>query len=140
MLIGPAEIADRAEIDESDLELVGRLLAPGMVPGMMAATANAAAAAAAAAVATTLISCSNSGFFDGWCGCPDAAPARAQPVAVQRSGTNTRPNEAGAADPARPRPRDIATSTITVARYGKDDMNCEGMRQSHRLGVELAGS
>jgi hypothetical protein len=58
---------------------------------------------------------------------PAAAPARAQPAIVQRSGTKTSPSDAGAADPARPRRREIAISTTTVARYGKDDMNWDGI-------------
>ena len=55
------------------------------------------------------------------------SPARPQPEMVQRSGTKTSPKDAGAADPARPRRREIAISTTTVARYGKDDMNWEGI-------------
>src|SRR5580704_16007873 len=42
-----------------------------------------------------------------------------------RSGTNTVPSAAGAVEPP-VRARDIRTRTITVARYGSADMNCEG--------------
>lgn len=44
-----------------------------------------------------------------------------------RSGTNARPSEAGAGLPARPRIHEIATRTMTVARYGSDDISCDGM-------------
>src|SRR6266702_5363639 len=43
----------------------------------------------------------------------------------QRSGTNTVPSAAGAVEPPL-RAREISTRTITVARYGKADINCEG--------------
>src|SRR6266853_1047768 len=101
--------------------------APERAPGMIATAASAAAAVAAAAVTTTDDRMLDSDFIDGCCGFPGRGARRAQPETVQRSGTKTSPNDAGAADPARPRPREIKISTTTVARYGKDDMNWEGI-------------
>src|SRR4029077_14380821 len=46
---------------------------------------------------------------------------------AQRSGTNASPSEAGAGLPAQPRHHEIATSTTMVARYGSDDISCDGM-------------
>src|ERR1700724_1273261 len=107
------------------LSLSGAFSAP-LAIGMTAAAAS-AAAAAAAAVAITGKRMFDSGCFDGvlWFPWP-RAPVRALPETVQRSGTNTSPSDAGAPDP-RPRPREIAISTTTVARYGNDDMNCDGI-------------
>jgi hypothetical protein len=57
-------------------------------------------------------------------------PMRTRPIArasgIHRSGTNTVPNAAGAVEPP-VLAREIRTSTMTVARYGNADMNCEGM-------------
>src|ERR1700722_19432866 len=44
----------------------------------------------------------------------------------QRSGTNTVPSAAGAVEPP-VLAREIKTRTMTVAKYGRDDMNCEGI-------------
>src|SRR3954471_24661076 len=58
---------------------------------------------------------------------PDApAPHRERSGYVYRSGTNTVPSAAGAVEPP-VRAREIRTRTMTVARYGNADMNCEGM-------------
>ena len=55
---------------------------------------------------------------------------RTRPIArasgIHRSGTNTVPNAAGAVEPP-VLAREIRTSTMTVARYGNADMNCEGI-------------
>src|SRR5215475_15543972 len=97
-----------------------------------------AAASVAAAIMIFRIVCS--GFVDGWF---SLSPQRAAPVHAcrgdsQRSGTNTRPSEAGAVDPAVLRAREITTSTSTVARYGNDDISCEGMPrpEERRVGKE----
>src|SRR3954447_9507119 len=46
---------------------------------------------------------------------------------AQRSGTKASPSEAGAGLPARPLHHEIATKTTMVARYGSDDISCDGM-------------
>src|ERR1700704_5517593 len=67
-----------------------------------------------------------SGLLKGWTVTPDApAPHRARFGMFYRSGTKTVPRAAGAVEPP-VRAREIRTRTITVARYGKADMNCEG--------------
>src|SRR5437868_5635463 len=65
-------------------------------------------------------------LLKGWTVTPVAhAPHRARRGYVYRSGTNTVPRAAGAVEPPL-RAREIRTRTMTVARYGNADMNCEG--------------
>ena len=97
VLIGPAEIADRAEIDEADLQLVG---------GGSAARLLRRAISAAAAAMRVFLMC-QSPITEG-VNCH--VPMRARPIAhaseyVYRSGTNTVPSEAGAVEPPVPRAR-----------------------------------
>src|SRR5216684_4231563 len=54
------------------------------------------------------------------------APSRTPGILNQRSGTNTVPKAAGAVEPP-VLAREIKTRTMTVARYGSADMNCEGI-------------
>src|SRR5215468_7710944 len=96
-------------------------------PGINAKAAREAAAAAAAAVTTEGRIFRLRVLSTGTVVSPPAAPARPRPEIVQRSGTKASPNDAGAADPARPRRREIAISTTVVARYGKEDMNWDGI-------------
>src|ERR1700761_3897731 len=67
-----------------------------------------------------------SGLPKGWTIEPEAHAPQPRASGIYRSGTNTVPNAAGAVEPP-VLAREIRTRTMTVARYGKDDMNCEGM-------------
>src|ERR1700730_13579531 len=87
-----------------------------------------AARAAAAAATMSIFRMSVSAFSDGRFELSGSArPVHAHSGGLQRSGTKTRPSDAGAADLTVPRAPEITTSTTTVARYGKDDISWEGM-------------
>src|SRR5260221_5898229 len=59
------------------------------------------------------------------------APSRTPGILNQRSGTNTVPKAAGAVEPP-VLARAIKTRTMTVARYGNADMNCEAIPNPDR--------
>src|ERR1700682_2384222 len=116
MLVGPAEIANRAEIDKSDFELVGGGSAEHACSG-----------------GEHHCRCRNENLSHGFLLTPRGGltvPMRTRPIArasgIYRSGTNTVPNAAGAVEPP-VLAREISTRTMTVARYGNADMNCDGM-------------
>src|SRR6202023_3454081 len=89
-----------------------------------------AARVAAAAATMSIFRMSISAFFDGRFELSGSArPVHALSGGLQRSGTKTRPSDAGAADLILPRAPEITTSTTTVARYGKDDISWEGMQK-----------
>ena len=91
--IGPAEIADRAEIDEADLQLVGGGCVHrgcGECQGRRRG--------------------GHQKFFHV------QLQLNVTSGIAYRSGTKTTPSEAGATEPALPRAREMMTRTITVAR------------------------
>ena len=116
VLIAPAEVADRPDIDESDFQLLSGV---GVAPNVATAIARTAAIAIDVPFPHDLHSgLERRAFFIPLI---FAVPLRAKrPNAPagrsQRSGTNTTPSDAGAADPAVPRVREINTRTTTVAR------------------------
>ena len=100
MLVGPAEIADRAEIDEADFELVGGRSAPNVA-------AASAATAAAAAKQYSISHAAHSGLSGRTSTVPDVACRPSQRASVeaksQRSGTNTSAKRRGRGRPGRVR-------------------------------------
>ena len=116
MLVGPAEVADRAEVNKSDLELVG-----------------CGSAAQACSGGEHHRGRRNEDLSHGFLLTPRgrlSLPMRPRPIArasgIYRSGTNTVPKAAGAVEPP-VLAREIRTRTMTVARYGNADMNCDGI-------------
>ena len=117
VLVGPAEVADRAKVDEPDLQLVGGRGAARDAPGKQQRSGG----------REKCFPHRQSPNSRGEPNSGNAAPHRGRPEGeTQRSGTNTVPSAAGAVEPP-VRVRDSSTSTMTVARYGSDDMNCDGI-------------
>src|SRR5258708_38856667 len=116
MLVGPAEIADRTEIDEPDLQLVGG----------RGAAASAAGKQKRSGGRKKCFPHGQSPNSRGERQSMTRRPIARARIPNQRSGTNTVPSAAGAVEPP-VRAREIRTRTMTVARYGNADMNCEGI-------------
>jgi hypothetical protein len=110
VLITPAEIADRPDVDESDFQLVGGIGAAERCSGKSEDRGH--------NDDVPFLHDVTPGWQDELPFSSSTARSRTElsTVGFQRSGTNTRPSDAGAADPAVPRLREINTRTITVAR------------------------